>query len=63
MMKKRQAMVEHPFGTIKSSFGYRDFLTKGMESVGAEMSLAALIYNLKRVINVLGVAPLLVSLT
>jgi len=63
MMKKRQAMVEHPFGTIKSSFGYRDFLTKGMESVRAEMSLAALIYNLKRVINVLGVEPLLASLT
>jgi len=55
LMKIRREICEHPFGTIKQTFGYRSFLCKGMKMVTAEMSLTAMAYNLKRVINILGV--------
>lgn len=46
--KKRSQIVEHPFGTIKQSFGYTYFLCKGMDSVNAETALIDVAYNLKR---------------
>jgi len=62
MMKRRREIVEHPFGTIKSSFGFHSFLTKGLESVRTEMSLTALVYNLKRAIKVRGMKALMESI-
>ena len=59
MMAQRRALVEHPFGTLKFWLGYRAFLTRGLEMVGAEFSLSCLAYNFRRALNVLGVAPLL----
>jgi transposase len=50
----RQIIVEHPFGTIKRNLGAYYFLTKGIKSVSAEMSLSFLSYNFKRVVNILG---------
>lgn len=50
----RKQIVEHPFGTLKRSFGYERFLLKGLEKVKAEISLSVLAYNLKRVINIIG---------
>jgi hypothetical protein len=35
------------------------FLLRGIEKVGAEMSLSVLAYNMKRVINILGVKELI----
>ncbi len=55
----RKAIVEHPFGTVKHSMGYRYFLCKGLEMVKTEMSLTVLAYNLKRVLNIIGVKELL----
>ncbi len=53
---KRQMIVEHPFGTtIKRSWGYGHFLTRGLDSVRTETCLAFLAYNIKRVINIPGV--------
>lgn len=52
--KLRQMIVEHPFGTIKRSWGAYYFLTKRKISVTAEVSLAYLAYNLRRTINILG---------
>ena len=52
---KRQMIVEHPFGTIKRSWGYNYFLTRGLNSVNAESGLAFLAYNITRAINILGV--------
>ena len=52
--KLRQMIVEHPFGTIKRSWGAYYFLTKRKISVSAEIALSFLAYNLKRVINILG---------
>ncbi|MBZ4647186.1 MAG: hypothetical protein JG777_2675 [Clostridia bacterium] len=55
LYKKRQMIVEHPFGTIKRGWGLSYFLTRGLESVKEEASLAFLAYNMKRVINILGI--------
>lgn len=52
--KLRQMIVEHPFGTIKRSWGAYYFLTKRKISVTAEVSLSYLSYNLRRAINILG---------
>jgi transposase len=52
---KRGSIVEHPFGTIKRHFGYTHFLTRGLDSVNTEGSFICLVYNLKRLINIMGV--------
>lgn len=50
--KKRSQIVEHPFGTIKRIFGYDYFLSKGLDSVGAEAALICVAYNFKRLTNI-----------
>ena len=50
----RQIIVEHPFGTVKRNWGAYYFLTKGLKSVSAEMSLSFWAYNFKRMVNILG---------
>jgi hypothetical protein len=57
-MTIRRQTVEHPFGTIKAWMGSPHFLMKTLEKVRTEMSLHVLAYNLKRMINILGVGPL-----
>ena len=59
MMVIRSATVEHPFGTIKSWMGYTHFLTKTLAGVRTEMSLHVLAYNMKRIINIMGIGPLM----
>jgi transposase len=46
--KQRQQLSEHPFGTVKRTMGFRQFLTRGTANVTAETALIFLIYNLKR---------------
>jgi len=53
-MRTRRAVVEHPFGTIKSWMGATHFQTKTLPRVSTEMSLHVLSYNMKRAINLLG---------
>ena len=62
MMRVRRQTVEHPFGTLKTWMGYTHFLTRTLPRVRTEMSLHVLVYNLKRVMNILGIAPLLRAL-
>ena len=57
--KLRQMIVEHPFGTIKRSWGAYYLLTRRKVSVSAEMALSFLAYNLKRVMNILGTEEIL----
>jgi transposase len=59
---QRRNLVEHPFGTMKFWQGYHHFLTKGLERVRAEFTLHCLAYNFRRVLNVLGLGPLLAAL-
>ena len=61
-MRIRRQTVEHPFGTIKAWMGSTHFLTKTLEKVKTEMNLHVLAYNLKRMINILGVGPLMQAL-
>ena len=62
-MKQRRETVEHPFGTIKYWMGYTHFQMKTLKRVGTEMALHVLAYNLKRVINIFGIRPLIAALT
>lgn len=55
LMRIRRSTVEHPFGTIKHWMGSTHFLMKGLSHVRTEMSLHVLAYNIKRLINMLGV--------
>ena len=61
-MRQRRATVEHPFGTIKYWMGYTHFQMKTLKRVGTEMALHVLAYNLKRVINIIGIAPLIAAI-
>jgi transposase len=61
-MKHRREIVEHPYGTIKWLMGYPRFLVKGLKKAKAELALEIMGYNLKRVLNILGVATVLQAL-
>lgn len=55
VMRLRRCTVEHPFATLKYRiFGHPRFLLRGLAGAQAEISFAAMAYNLKRMINVLG---------
>ena len=58
-MLTRKQTVEHPFGTIKMWMGATHFQMKTLKHVSTEMSLHILAYNLKRVMNILGIRPLI----
>jgi transposase len=62
MMRRRRETVEHPFGTIKAWMGATHFLMKRLKNVRTEMALHVLAYNLKRVINIIGIAPLIAAI-
>ena len=61
-MRQRRQTVEHPFGTIKSWMGATHFLMKGLKNVRTEMALHVLAYNLKRVMNIMGIGPLMAAI-
>ena len=58
-MRVRAQTVEHPFGTIKLWMGSTHYLTKRLKNVRTEMSLHVLSYNLRRMITIMGIAPLI----
>ena len=61
-MRQRRETVEHPFGTIKARMGATHFLTKTLPKVAAEMALHVLAYNLTRVMNIIGIKPLMAAI-
>jgi transposase len=61
-MKQRRCTVEHVFGTLKFWMGSAHFLMKRLKNVGTEMSLHVLSYNLRRVINLMGVEGLMLAI-
>ena len=54
----RRCTVEHPFGTLKAWMGATHFLTKTLPKVRTEMSLHVLAYNMKRMMNIMGIRRL-----
>ena len=61
-MRTRRETVEHPFGTLKMWMGATHFLMKTLPNVATEMALHVLAYNLTRVMNIVGIKPLLVAI-
>ena len=61
-MRQRRQTVEHPFGTIKCWMGATHFQMKTLKRVGTEMALHVLAYNLKRVINIIGIGALIAAM-
>lgn len=57
--KRRQAICEHPFGSIKRHWGYTHTLLKGLEKVNGEMNLIMFCYNFMRTKNILGFEKML----
>ena len=62
VLDRRREIVEHPFGSIKQWMNQGAFLMRGLENVRAEFSLTALVYNLRRALNILGVGPMMAAL-
>ncbi|MFT7548355.1 MAG: transposase [Candidatus Azotimanducaceae bacterium] len=63
MMKVRKQTIEHPFGTIKQWMGATHFQMRRLKNVKTEMSLHILAYNIKRVINILGIKALMAEIS
>ena len=61
-MRQRRETVEHPFGTIKARMGATHLLTKTLPRVASEMALHVLAYNLTRVMNIIGIQPLITAM-
>jgi hypothetical protein len=62
-MRQRRETVEHPFGTLKMRMGATHFLMKRLAKVASEMALHVLAYNLTRVMNIIGVKPLIAAMS
>jgi transposase len=60
--KRRQAIVEHPFGSIKRHWGYTHTLLKGLQKVNGEMNLIMFCYNFMRTKNILGFDKMLTTI-
>lgn len=63
LMRRRKAIIEHCFGTIKRSLGYDYFLCRGKARVTTEVNLTVLAYNLKRICNLVGVKELIAAVS
>jgi hypothetical protein len=61
-MRVRRETAEHPFGTLKMRMGAMHFLMKTLPRVATEMALHVLAYNLTRVMNILGIQPLMAAM-
>jgi hypothetical protein len=61
ILDRRREIVEHPFGSVKQWMNQGAFLMRGLETVRAEFSLTALVYNLRRALNILGVQTMLAA--
>jgi hypothetical protein len=60
-LSKRKELVEHPFAIIKRWMNHDYFLLRGMEKVATEVSMTVLVYNMKRVLNILSVSELIAA--
>lgn len=59
LYRKRQQIVEHPYGTIKRQWGFSYLLTKkGINRASADVGFIMTVYNLRRIINIIGINEL-----
>jgi len=52
--KKRGQWAEWPYGDIKQNLNFREFLTRGVETVGTEFNLVCISHNIRVMWNKLG---------
>lgn len=53
--KRRQSIVEHPYGTIKRQWGFHYIITKKYKHrAEADSGMMFIVYNLRRIINLMG---------
>lgn len=63
LYKRRQAIVEHPYGTIKRQWGFDHIMTKrSISRASADVGFIMTAYNLRRLINILGIDSLMGTL-
>ena len=55
---RRKELSEHPFGVVKSVWGYGQFLCRGKEKTSGEAALTFLAFNLRRAVNIMGMKNL-----
>jgi len=61
---QRQAIVEHPFGTMKRQWGFDHIITKKtMKRASADVGFIFIAYNLKRIMNIIGLEKLIQMIT
>jgi len=54
--RRRQSIVEHPYGTIKRQWGFSYIMTKrSMKRASADVGLMFTAYNLRRILNIIGI--------
>ena len=53
--RRRQAIIEHPYGTIKRQWGFNYIMTsKTIHRASADVGLVFTAYNLRRILNIIG---------
>jgi transposase len=54
--RRRQAIVEHPYGTIKRQWGFNYIMTKRtIKRASSDVGLIFIAYNLRRILNIIGI--------
>ena len=61
-MRVRRETLEHPFGAIKARMGATHVLMKRLNNVKTVMSLAVPACNLARIMNIVGIGPLIAAI-
>jgi hypothetical protein len=61
-MRQRRETVEHPFGILKMRMGATHFLMKTLPKVAGERALHVLAYNLRRVMDIVCIKPLMAAI-
>jgi hypothetical protein len=62
ILDRRREIVEHPFGSIKQWMNQGAFLMRGLDNVRGEFCLTALVYNLRRALNIVGTEALIAAI-
>jgi len=62
LMMRRMAIAERPFAVLKQAMALRRFVCRGLAGARAEMAIAVTGYNLKQMINRIGVPQMLAML-
>ena len=63
LYKRRQEIVEHPFGTIKRQWGFDYTLMKGKQKVDGDVGLIFIAYLFTRLMNILGLKGLMEAIS